>query len=220
MPSGSAAGVQPPLDAAAVSAAAHELAGRDPHLATLLVTQGVPPLWHKGPGFETLVDIVLGQQVSLKSARAALERVRQAAGSVTPDGLVALGEDGLRAAGQTRQKARYLVGLAEAVLAGRLDLPALTEMPDAAVTTALTSHMGVGRWTADIYLLMGLGRPDVWPATDLALIVAARQVRRLGRDASSAEVAAVADGWRPFRSVAARMLWQTYLIERGRPIDG
>ncbi len=199
--------------------AARRLAARDTVLAGLLEAYGVPPLWHKGPGFETLVDIVLGQQVSLRSARTALERVRAAAGSVTPEALAALGEDGLRAAGQTRQKARYLVGLADAVLAGRLDLPGLAEQPDAAVVAALTAHTGVGRWTADIYLLMGLGRPDIWPSTDLALIVAARQALTLPLDASAAQVDMLAERWSPYRSVAARILWQAYLLERGRPLD-
>jgi len=219
VPPGSAVDIPPPLDAAAVSAAAHELAAGDPDMAALLAAQGVPPVWHKGPGFETLVDIVLGQQVSLSSARAALERVRSAAGAVTPEAVAAVGEDGLRGAGLTRQKARYLVGLADAVLARRLDLPALAQLPDVAVIAALTSVKGVGPWTADIYLLMGLGRADVWPSSDLALIVAARQLLRLARDASAAQVSVVAEGWRPYRSVAARMLWQAYLLERGRPLD-
>ncbi len=208
-----------PLDAAAVAAAARELANTDPDLATLLSTHGPPPLWHKGPGFETLVDIVLGQQVSLASARAALERVRTAGGAVTPEAVAALGGDGLRAAGQTRQKARYLVGLAEAVLAGSLDLPRIAGLPDVAAIDALVVHIGVGRWTADIYLVMGLGRPDVWPSTDLALIIATRQVCGLDPAAAATEVGALAETWRPFRSVAARMLWQDYLLRRGRPLD-
>jgi len=208
-----------PLDAAAVAAAAGQLATHDVVLARLLATHGVPPLWHKGPGFETLVDIVLGQQVSLSSARTALERVRAAAGAVTPAALAALGEEGLRAAGQTRQKARYLAGLASAALGGRLDLARIDTLPDPEVIDALTAHTGVGRWTADIYLLMGLGRPDVWATTDLALIVGARSVWGLGHDASAAAIAERALAWRPYRSVAARMVWQAYLIERGRPLD-
>lgn len=211
--------VPAPLDAAAVAAAAEELAARDTVLAGLLAAHGAPPLWHKGPGFETLVDIVLGQQVSLSSARTALTRVRAAAGAVTPGALAALGEEGLRAAGQTRQKARYLAGLAEASLDGRLDLARLDGLPDADVVTALTAYRGVGRWTADIYLLMGLGRPDVWASTDLALIVGARSLWGLGPDASAAGIADHALAWRPYRSVAARMVWQAYLIERGRPLE-
>ncbi|MCY7416964.1 MAG: DNA-3-methyladenine glycosylase 2 family protein [Chloroflexi bacterium] len=208
-----------PLDAAAMKAAAGELATRDVVLARLLEANGVPPLWLKGPGFETLVDIVLGQQVSLSSARTALERVRAAAGGVTPGALAGLGEEGLRAAGQTRQKARYLAGLASAALSGSLDLARIDTLLDPEVIDALTAHTGVGRWTADIYLLMGLGRPDVWASTDLALVVGARSLWGLGHDASAAAIADGAQAWRPYRSVAARMVWQAYLIERGRPLD-
>jgi DNA-3-methyladenine glycosylase II len=207
------------LDAASVAVAAADLAARDPDLARLFADHGVPPLWHKGPGFETLVDIVLGQQVSLTSARAALERVRREAGSVTPESIVACGEERLRAAGITRQKSAFLVGLAQASLDGRLDLARVASLPDAEAAAALVAHPGIGRWTADIYLLMGLGRPDVWPSTDLALLVATRQLRGLEGSACVSEVAAVADAWRPYRSVAARMLWQAYLIDRGRPLD-
>jgi DNA-3-methyladenine glycosylase II len=208
-----------PLDVAGVLGAAQELAARDPDLAALFAAHGPPPLWHKGPGFETLVDIVLGQQVSLTSARAALERLRAAAGGVTPDAVAACGPERLRAAGITRQKAAYIVGLAEAVLADRLDLAGIAGLPDAAAIDELVTHPGVGRWTADIYLLMGLGRADVWPSTDLALIVATRQLRHLGSDVSADRVAVVAEDWRPYRSVAARMLWQDYLVRRGRPLD-
>jgi len=211
--------VPAPLDAAALSAAARQLAARDPQLAVLLAAHGVPPLWRKGPGFETLVDIVLGQQVSLTSARAALERVRVAAGAVTPEAVAALGADGLRAAGQTRQKARYLAGLATASMSGRLDLEAVAGLADSDAIDALVAHTGIGRWTADIYLLMGLGRPDVWPGGDLALIVAAREALSLGPHASARTIAQLADRWHPWRSTAARMLWQDYLLRRGRPLD-
>lgn len=161
---------------------------------------------------------MLGQQVSLASARSALERLERAAGGADPASIVGVGEAGLRAAGITRQKARYVVGLADAVIEGRLDLPALQRLPDTAVVEALVGLRGVGRWTADIYLLMGLGRPDVWPAGDLALIVAARVVKGLP-DASPDVIARVAEGWRPHRSTAARLLWHDYLLRRGRPLD-
>ncbi len=208
-----------PLDAAAVAAAARELASRDPHLALLLEAHGVPPLWLKGPGFETLVDIVLGQQVSLTSARRALERVRAAAGSVTPGGA--------HRAGRGRASGRR-TDASEGALPGRTgrgvdDRPPgprrRGDLPDEAATAALTAHTGVGRWTADIYLLMGLARPDVWASTDLALIVQTRRLLGLMPDASATQVAVVAESWSPYRSVAARMLWQAYLIERGRPLD-
>lgn len=203
----------------AVARAAAELASRDPDLARLLEAHGPPPAWHRGPGFRTLVHTVLGQQVSLASARAALDRLETAAGGAEPAGIVAVGEGGLRAAGITRQKARYVVGLANDAMAGRLDLDALGRRSDEAVIDTLVAFHGVGRWTADIYLLMGLGRPDVWPAGDLALIIAARSAKGLPSDAPGAEVALLAEAWRPHRSTAARMLWHDYLLRRGRPLD-
>ncbi len=208
-----------PLTADGIADACGRLARRDPDLRRLLASHGVPPLWLKGPGFETLVDIVLGQQVSLMSAQRALERVRAAAGAVTPEAIASLGEEGLRRAGQTRQKARYVTGLARASLARRLDLGSAADLPDAAVAAALTAHTGVGRWTADIYLVMGLGRPDVWPATDLALVTQARRLPHIEAAASPDEIAEAAQAWQPYRSVAARILWQAYLTERGRPLE-
>jgi DNA-3-methyladenine glycosylase II len=163
--------------------------------------------------------VVLGQQVSLGSARAALDRLERAAGDAEPASIVAAGETRLRAAGLTRQKTRYLLDLAEAVLEGRLDVERLASLPDDAVVDALVAQRGVGRWTADIYLLMGLARADVWPATDLALLAAARTIKRLPPDAPVQDVAGVAEAWRPYRSTAARMLWQDYLIRRGRSLD-
>jgi DNA-3-methyladenine glycosylase II len=165
------------------------------------------------------VHIVLGQQVSLASARSALVRLEAAVGPVTPDALATIGEERLRAAGLTRQKARYLVDLGSAVVDGALDLDALGGHPDDEVIEALTSLRGIGRWTADIYLVMGLARPDVWPSSDLALIVAARAVKGLTATTSAGDVARVAEGWRPYRSTAARMLWQDYLVRRGRSLE-
>lgn len=179
----------------------------------------MPPTWHRGPGFPTLVHIVLGQQVSLASARSALDRLELAVGPVTPAGLVDAGEPMLRAAGLTRQKSRYLVDLGAAVSDGLLDLDALAGASDEAVSASLTALRGLGRWTADIYLLMGLGRPDIWPTSDLALVSAARTAKGLPAATSAVEVAAIAGTWRPFRSTAARMLWQDYLLRRGRPLD-
>jgi DNA-3-methyladenine glycosylase II len=202
-----------------VAAAARALAARDRDLARLLETNGPPPAWRRGPGFRTLVHIVLGQQVSLASARSALERLERAVGPVTPQALVAAGEPRLRDAGLTRQKSRYLADLGAAVVEGALDLEALAEAPDDAVIASLTALRGLGRWTADIYLLMGLGRPDVWPAADLALIVGARHAMGLPSGASATVVARIADGWRPYRSTAARMLWHDYLVRRSRPLD-
>ena len=129
----------------------------------------------RAPGFATLAAIILEQQVSLASGAAALARLGAAAGAIEPAAIVALGEEGARAAGLTRQKARYVVGLADAALDGRFDPGAIEAADDDDARAALTSLLGVGRWTADIYLLMALGRPDIWPDGDLALAAAMRR---------------------------------------------
>jgi DNA-3-methyladenine glycosylase II len=199
------------LDEPTLRLAASELAAVDPDLAGILDRHGPPPLWDREPGFATLVAIILEQQVSLRSGAAALERLDRAAGSVAPEAVAALGEDGARAAGLTRQKARYVVGLAERVVDGRLDPAALPAAPDDQVATRLLEVPGIGRWTADIYLLMALGRADVWPAGDLALATAMRRAKRLDRLPDEIVQRRVADGWRPWRAVAARLLWHAYL---------
>jgi len=183
----------------------------DPDLAGIAERHGPPPLWAREPGFETLVRIILEQQVSLASGEAALGRLVGVTGAVEPAAIVAAGEEALRTAGLTRQKARYLVNLAGEVLDGRLDLDGLAAADDEDARARLTRVLGIGRWTADIYLLMALGRPDVWPTGDLALARAMRRAKGLAALPTSTEQDAIADAWRPWRAVAARMLWQRYL---------
>ncbi len=178
-------------------------------------------MWARKPGFRTLIQIILEQQVSLASARATFRRLSRDIVPFTPKRFVDTGAAGLRSLGVTRQKAAYCVHLAEAVQGGRVDLEAVARMDDAGAASALTRLKGVGPWTAGIYLLMALRRPDVWPSGDIALVQAVTRVKRL-RDPSSAErVAKIAESWRPLRSVAARMMWQHYLAVRsGRRPSG
>jgi DNA-3-methyladenine glycosylase II len=201
----------PALDVPRLHAAARSLAARDPDLAAILARLGPPPLWDREPGFGTLVAIVLEQQVSLQSGAAAFERLRLAAGSVDPESVVRLGEDGARRAGLTRQKARYVVAVAEAALDGRFDPAAIAAADDDDARALLTTMVGIGRWTADIYLLMALGRPDVWPDGDLALATAMRRAKGLGILPDTAAQRRLAEGWRPWRAVGARLLWHAYL---------
>jgi DNA-3-methyladenine glycosylase II len=200
-----------PLDETALGRAARLLARRDPDLAEVLRLYGVPPLWAREPGFGTLVHLVLEQQVSLASARAAFERLRALVPDLSPAGFLALSGATLRAIGFSRQKAGYCRALAHAIVAGELDLPALALLDDEAVHGSLTRLKGIGTWTANIYLLMALRRPDVFPAGDLALLVAAHRIKRLRRRPTPERLLRLAEQWRPYRSVAARLLWQYYL---------
>jgi DNA-3-methyladenine glycosylase II len=199
------------LDEQTLAAGMLELAARDEGLAQVLADLGAPPLWAREPGFPTLVHIILEQQVSLASARAAFIRLCACASPLTPASFLRLDEDTLRNAGFSRQKAGYSRYLAQSILDGRLDLDALAYQEDADARAALLALKGIGPWTADIYLLMALRRPDVWPAGDLALQIAMQRVKRLATRPTPAEMETLAEPWRPWRAVAARVLWHRYL---------
>jgi DNA-3-methyladenine glycosylase II len=205
-----------PLDEKSLRRAAQKLMARDADLAAIVARYGYPPLWAREAGFPTLVHIILEQQVSLASARAAFDRLRAALASVEPQAFLTLNDAELLAIGFSRQKTRYCRLLAQAVLDRQLDLDALRALDDQAVRAALKQLKGIGDWTADIYLLMALCRPDVWPHGDLALATAAQQVKRLPQRPSYDELATLAASWRPHRATAARLLWHHYLSERRR----
>lgn len=193
-----------------------ELAARDADLAAIVDRHGPPPLWDREPGFGTLLHIVLEQQVSLASAKAAFDRLARAADPLTPERFLALSDDQLLAIGFSRQKARYGRSLAAAVADGSLDLHALEAVPDPQVDAALQALPGIGPWTSTIYLLMVLRRPDVWPVGDIALQESARMVKGLDRRPDPVAMVEIGERWRPWRSVAARLLWHDYLARRGR----
>ncbi len=212
----SGTGMPPVLTAAKFKTAWQALADRDDALARVIARYGPPPLWRRKPCFATLVAIILEQQVSLTSARAVFNRLRAAATPFSAVTLRRLDERVLRQAGLTRQKSSYIRDLAEAVATRRLRLRALAAMPDDDVREALMQVKGIGPWTADIYLLMALRRPDIWPRGDLALDTVLAQIKYRGNPPSASETLAITAGWRPWRSVAARILWHAYLSARGR----
>jgi DNA-3-methyladenine glycosylase II len=200
------------LDRKSLLQAASILAARDKELASIFTAYGPPPMWARKPGFETLVRIVLEQQVSLVSARSMFHRLNMNIEPFVPERFIELGEPYLRSLGVTRQKASYLVHLAFA----EKEISLLGKMSDEDAHAALLSIKGVGPWTANIYLLMALKRPDIWPSGDVALTSAVARLKELKARPNTVELARIAEAWRPFRSVAARMLWQYYLAERDR----
>lgn len=187
------------------------LAAADRDLARVVERHGRPPLRARAPGFATLVLLILEQQVSLASAEATYGRLRARTGGITPGGIRALDDDGLRAAGLSRQKTRYVRALGDAIEDGVLALDALHRLDDEAARAHLVQVPGIGEWTADIYLLSALGRPDIWPAKDLALAVAAMEVKGLDGRPRADALGEMGDAWRPWRAVAARILWHYYL---------
>lgn len=192
------------------------LVRRDAALARVVARCGAPPMWGRAPGFGTLVQIVLEQQVSLASGRAGFARLAALAGGVTAPRIAALTVADLRGAGLTRQKAAYIHELAFAVRDGTFDPVRLARLGDDDARAALVALRGIGPWSADIYLLMALRRADAWPAGDLALAIAAKEVLRLGSIPDVRSLTRIGERWRPWRAVAARILWQHYLARPAR----
>src|ERR1700676_1635333 len=192
------------------------LASQDEHLAAVVTTYGQPPLWVREPGFPTLVYIILEQQVSLASARATFERLTAAANPLTPRRFLKLPDVELLRIGFSRQKTLYTRLLAESLAYRYFNLRDLHELRDDSARNMLIAFKGIGRWTADIYLLSALRRPDIWPTGDLALATAVQEVKRLRERPSPEKLEALSLPWKPWRGVAARLFWHAYLFKRGQ----
>jgi len=183
----------------------------DQDMARILNGLGTPPLWAREQGFVTLVRIILEQQVSLVSADAMFRRLTGKIEPLTPASILVAGAPFLRSFGVTRQKAAYFINVAESIQNGELDLDVLDQESDESVLEKLTSIKGVGPWTARIYLLMALCRPDVWPVGDIALAAAVKSLKGLPARPTQPELSEIALAWQPYRATAARMLWHYYL---------
>ncbi len=191
-----------------------ELAYKDTDLALIFQTYGTPPLWKREAAFATLVHIILEQQVSLASALSAFKKLKAKLGDITPEGVLTLTDEDLKSAYFSRQKIVYARCLSEAIIDGSLNLQSLENLSDKDVKHELKKIKGIGDWTADIYLLMALLRPDVMPKGDLALHVAWQKLKKLEVRPNSDEFLIIAERWKPFRAVAARLLWHFYLNAR------
>jgi len=186
------------------------LAAADADIAVAYGRCGLPPERGSAPGFAGLIRMIAGQQVSVASARAIIQRLEARVDPLTAEVFLAASDDDLRAAGFSRPKVRYGRLLAEAIAGGALDIDGLAGLDDEAAIVALTSVKGIGRWTAEIYLLFALRRPDVLPAGDLALCVAAQHLKKLDARPDPKTMRTLGEAWRPHRSAAARFLWHLY----------
>ena len=189
---------------------------RDAHMADVVRNFGPPPLWVREPGFPTLVYIVLEQQVSLSSAKAAFDRLKSAVRPLTPARFLKLTDSELLRIGFSRQKTLYTRLLADSLTRRHFDLGYLNDLHDDAARKMLVAFKGIGKWTADIYLLSALRRPDIWPTGDLALATAVQEVKRLRQRPSPERLEKMSEPWRPWRAVAARLFWHHYLSKRGQ----
>lgn len=193
----------------------HDLVDQNAHMRRVYETAGAPLSRRRADGFQTLLRIIVDQQVSVQAGAAIWRKLEKQLGEISPGSVLRASAEDLRAGGLSRAKATYSQALAEEIEEGRLDLLALREASDAAVFEALTQVKGIGRWTAEIYLMFGLDRPDVFPVGDLALIVSAQRLLNLPERPSHKEMEVIAEDWRPWRTTAALMLWHYYRYTGG-----
>jgi len=195
-----------------------ELGSADRDLQRVLDEFGYPPFWDRPNTFESLVWFILEQQVSLASAKAALDKLRARVGTVTPENVLALTDEELRSAYFSRQKTGYVRGLAQAVADGSIDLDALAELPNDAIRQHLISLKGIGDWTVDVYLILVLHRLDLFPVGDLAAVNAVKDLKGLPRSTSREDVLKLSEAWAPHRTIGTMLVWHFYLSRgRGRP---
>jgi DNA-3-methyladenine glycosylase II len=186
--------------------ALNDIATRDADLADALQEYGYPAPRIREPGFGSLINIIIGQQVSTHAAAAIRGRLEAALDPLTPETFLNAEDETLCAVGFSKRKVEYGKGLAAAIIDGTLETARLTALDDDEVTKTLTSIRGLGPWSADIYMLFALGRADAWPLDDLAI----QKLKRMRKRPDRKRMEAVAKRWRPYRGVAALFLWHYY----------
>ena len=193
-----------------IRAAVQALAEREPAFAAVVERHGIPAPRNSERGAQTLLRTIVGQQVSVAAARSMWAKLEAAYGS-PPDLAKLLGatDEELRAAGMSRQKAGYIRSLAQLVISGELDLEKLPKDDEEAIAL-LTKIKGIGRWSAEIYLLFAEGRPDVFPAGDLAVLVELGRLMGLEAKPSEKQLRELGEAWRPYRGAAAVLAWHSY----------
>lgn len=189
------------------------LCEKDHIFSAIIEKYGEAPNWERPEGFETLARIILEQQVSLESAQAAYQRLKQKLSVFAPTAILQLSDEEMRACSVSRQKTRYIKALAQAILNGDLDLEQLPTLPTETAKTELKKIVGIGEWTAKIYLMFCLQKEDIFPEGDIAAI---NTVKELWQAKSKEEVLEITKKWSPYRSAATYLLWHYYLCKRGR----
>jgi DNA-3-methyladenine glycosylase II len=188
-----------------------KLATKDADLQKIIDTHGYPPFWSRANSFESLVHIILEQQVSLASALSALNKLKERVQELTPARILLLTDEEMRACYVSRQKNGYIKYLAEALLSGQLKLDEFHDLPDDEIRKQLVALKGIGNWTADVYLMFALQRADIFPIGDLAAVNALKRVKHLPAQTTSEEMLEITAQWKPYRTLAAMLLWHYYL---------
>jgi len=192
------------------------LASNDQDLTGIIQAYGYPPMWTRPNTFETLVHIILEQQVSLASALGALNKLRERITEITPQGVLALRDEELKACYFSRQKTSYVRHLAQSVISGNIDLASIEKLSNDEVRLTLNQLKGVGNWTIDVYLMFVLQRVDVFPIGDLAAVNALKHLKNLPVETTRDKLQEIAVTWQPYRTVATMLLWHYYLSRRAK----
>lgn len=192
-----------------------KLAQKDTDLANIIQQHGLPPMWTRPATFQTLILTILEQQVSLAAAYAAFKKLKEKIGYVTPAKLLRLTDEEMRACYFTRQKMGYARGLALAIQSKKIVLKKFSNLPDEEVRNELIQLKGIGNWTIDVYLMHALQRTDLFPLGDIALVNSLKETKGLPKDISKEEMLAIAEPWRPYRTIASMILWHSYIKKRG-----
>lgn len=187
------------------------LSDRDRDLALIIERFGNPPQWKREPGFTTLIQIILEQQVSSASAKATFKKLVAAVTNLTPESFLTLDDTQLKAIGFSRQKTRYGRELAHAIVEKNLNLKSLEKLDDLTIRKQLTQIKGIGDWTVDMYLMMALQRQDVFPSKDLAVAIAIKEIKNLSERPKAKQLESIAKIWQPYRAIATKILWHYYL---------
>lgn len=188
-----------------------ELAKVDADLQIIIDNHGYPPMWSRPNSFETLVHIILEQQVSLASALSALNKLRERVQEITPARVLLLTDEEFRACYCSRQKTAYIKYLAEAIISGQIDLESFAHLPDDEIRKQMLTLKGIGNWTIDVYLMFVLQRADIFPIGDLAAVNALKRIKQLPVNTTREEIVAIAEQWQPYRAIATMLLWHFYL---------
>lgn len=194
-----------------------ELAATDADFANVVKVYGYPPFWSRPNTYESLVHIILEQQVSLASALSALNKLRERVREITPARILLLTDAEMRECYCSRQKTAYIRYLTEAIISGQINLEAFENMEDEDIRRQLTALKGIGNWTVDVYVMFALHHTDVLPIGDLAIVNAIKSLKGLPKETTKEELIIIAEQWKPYRTVASMLLWHYYLASRKSP---
>ena len=197
-----------------------KLAKKDRELRNIIKQHGYPPMWTRPATFQTLILFILEQQVSLASAYAAFKKLKERIGNVTPSKILSLTDEELRSCYFSRQKIIYARELAKAVQSKQLRLKKFSDAHEDETRIELKKIKGIGDWTVDVYLMHSLQRTDLFPLGDIALVNSLKETKKLHPHTTREDMLAIAESWRPYRTIASMILWHAYIRKRGIKLQG